>query len=172
MVESVRIYGEMHRYVPLLAKWEGYDRIEEQVVNHRERQYGVTKFGLERYLRGFLDLITVTYLTRFARRPMAFFGGLGTLGFLAGFLMLAYLTVEKLVFGEAIGDRPLLLFGVLLILLGAQSFLAGLLGEMIVRPEVEDASRYDVRAELAATTDARGPVGGEPAQAARQRVAV
>ena len=172
VVESVRIYGEMHRYVPLLAKWEGYDRIEEQVVNHRERQYGVTKFGLERYLRGFLDLITVTYLTRFARRPMAFFGGLGTLGFLAGFLMLAYLTVEKLVFGEAIGDRPLLLFGVLLILLGAQSFLAGLLGEMIVRPEVEDASRYDVRAELAATTDAPGPVGGEPAQAARQRVAV
>ena len=151
VVESVRIYGEMHRYIPLLAKWEGYDDIREQVVNHRERVHGVTKFGLERYLRGFLDLITVTFLTRFARRPMTFFGGLGTLGFLAGFVILTYLTVAKLVFGEAIGDRPLLLFGVMLILLGAQSFLAGLLGEMIVRPEVEDAARYDVLEESRAS---------------------
>ncbi|WP_412061409.1 glycosyltransferase family 2 protein [Rubrivirga sp. IMCC45206] len=149
VVESVRVYGELHRYIPLLAKWEGYDRIEEQVVNHRPRLHGTTKFGFERYLRGFLDLITVLFLTRFARRPMTFFGGLGTLGFLAGFAMLAYLTVEKLVFGEAIGDRPLLLFGVMLILLGAQSFLAGLLGEMIVRPEMERPDRTDVRAELA-----------------------
>ncbi len=148
VVESVRIYGEMHRYIPLLAKWEGYDRIKEQDVNHRERVHGVTKFGLERYLRGFLDLITVTFLTRFARRPMTFFGGLGTIGFLLGFAMLTYLTVMKLVYGQGIGDRPLLIFGVMLILLGAQSFLAGLLGEMIVRPEVEDAKRYDIREEL------------------------
>ncbi|MGB3541657.1 glycosyltransferase family 2 protein [Rubrivirga sp.] len=144
VVESVRIYGEMHRYIPLLAKWEGYDRIEEQVVNHRERVHGVTKFGLERYLRGFLDLITVTFLTRFARRPMTFFGGLGTVSFLSGLAILVYLTVVKLAYGQGIGDRPLLIFGVMLILLGAQSFLAGLLGEMIVRPEVEDAARYDV----------------------------
>ena len=153
VIESVRIYGEMHRYIPLLAKWEGYDRIEEQVVNHRERVHGVTKFGLERYLRGFLDLITVTFLTRFARRPMTFFGGLGTVGFVLGFVMLAYLTVMKLVYGQAIGDRPLLIFGVMLILLGAQSFLAGLLGEMIVRPEVEDARRYDVLEESPSRTD-------------------
>ena len=150
VVKSVRVYGELHRYIPMLAKWEGYTRIEEQVVNHRPRIHGQTKFGFERYLRGFLDLITVVFLTRFARRPMTFFGGLGTLGFVAGFVILAYLTVEKLVFGEGIGDRPLLLFGVTLLLLGAQSFLAGLLGEMIVRPEMEDVRRYDVRDERTA----------------------
>ena len=149
VVKSVRVYGELHRYIPLLARWEGYTRIEEQVVNHRPRLHGTTKFGFERYLRGFLDLITVLFLTRFARRPMTFFGGLGTLGFVLGFLMLAYLSVVKLVFGEAIGDRPLLIFGVMLILLGAQSFLAGLLGEMIVRPEMERPERFDVRDELA-----------------------
>ena len=147
-VKSVRVYGEMHRYIPLLAKWEGYDRIEEQVVNHRPRIHGETKFGFERYLRGFLDLITVFFLTRFARRPMLFFGSLGTISFLAGFIALAYLTVVKLVYGVGIGGRPMLFLGVMLILLGAQSFLAGLLGEMIVRPEMEDVSRYDVRDTL------------------------
>ena len=155
VVESVRVYGELHRYIPLLAKWEGYTRIEEQVVNHRERQHGVTKFGFERYLRGFLDLITVLFLTRFARRPMVFFGGLGTVGFLTGVAMLAYLTVVKLVFGQGIGGRPLLTFGVLLILLGAQSFLAGLLGEMIVRPEMERVERYDVTDEREAVVPVR-----------------
>ena len=155
VVKSVRVYGELHRYIPLLARWEGYTRIEEQVVNHRPRLHGTTKFGFERYLRGFLDLITVLFLTQFARRPMTFFGGLGTVGFVLGFLMLAYLSVVKLVFGEPIGGRPLLIFGVMLILLGAQSFLAGLLGEMIVRPEMERAERYEVRDELA-TPSARG----------------
>ena len=149
VVKSVRVYGELHRYIPLLARWEGYDRIEEQVVQHHARKYGRTKFGLERYLRGFLDLITVVFLTRFARRPMVFFGGLGTISFLTGFFVLAWLSVEKLVFGEPIGDRPLLLFGAVLLLLGAQSFLAGLLGEMIVRPEMEDVRRYEVRDETA-----------------------
>ncbi|WP_420455850.1 glycosyltransferase family 2 protein [Rubrivirga sp.] len=162
VVESVRVYGELHRYIPLLAKWEGYTAIEEQVVNHRPRRHGTTKFGFERYLRGFLDLITVVFLTRFARRPMVFFGGLGTVGFVLGFLMLAYLSVVKLVYGQPIGDRPLLLFGILLILLGAQSFLAGLLGEMIVRPEMERPERYDVREEVAP----------EPEVAVRQRPAV
>ena len=158
VIKSVRVYGELHRYIPLLARWEGYTRIEEQVVNHRPRVHGTTKFGFERYLRGFLDLITVLFLTRFARRPMTFFGGLGTLGFVLGFLMLAYLSVVKLVFGEPIGGRPLLTFGVMLILLGAQSFLAGLLGEMIVRPEMERPDRFDVRDELAPRSEARRAV--------------
>jgi glycosyltransferase involved in cell wall biosynthesis len=159
VVQSVRVYGELHRYIPLLAKWEGFTRIEETVVNHRPRVHGTTKFGFERYLRGFLDLITVVFITRFARRPMLFFGGFGTVGFFVGFLILAYLTVDKLVFGNPIGDRPLVLFGVLLILLGAQSFLAGFLGEMIVRPEMEDVGRYDVRDEH--RPGAAGP-GAEP----------
>ena len=162
-IQSVRVYGELHRYIPLLAKWEGYTRIEEQVVNHRPRVHGRTKFGIERYLRGFLDLITVVFITRFARRPMVFFGGAGTVSFLVGFLTLAYLTVTKLVFGEPIGDRPLLIFGVLLILLGAQSFLAGLLGEMVVRPEMERTSRYDVRDETRPPGDAARPVPPRPA---------
>ena len=168
VIQSVRVYGELHRYIPLLAKWEGYTEIEEQVVNHRPRVHGATKFGFERYLRGFLDLVTVVFITRFARRPMVFFGGLGTVSFLVGFLILAYLTVVKLAFGEAIGGRPLLTFGVLLILLGAQSFLAGLLGEMIVRPEMEDVSRYDVRDELYTTTERPEPV----AEGARRPVEV
>ncbi|OZC04143.1 glycosyltransferase family 2 protein [Rubricoccus marinus] len=148
VVKGVRVYGELHRYIPLLAKWEGFDRIEEQVVQHHPRKYGTTKFGLERFLKGFLDLITVVFLTRFARRPMLFFGGLGTLAFLLGFAILAWLSIAKLAFGDPIGDRPLLLFGVMLILLGAQSFLAGLLGEMIVRPEMEGTARLEISDDL------------------------
>ncbi|MEM6327964.1 MAG: glycosyltransferase family 2 protein [Bacteroidota bacterium] len=149
VTESVRVYGELHRYIPLLAKWEGYTRIEEQVVQHHPRKYGTTKFGLERFLRGFLDLITVVFLTRFARRPMLFFGGMGTLAFLLGFAILAWLSFAKLVLGEPIGDRPLLLFGVMLAILGTQSFLAGLLGEMIVRPEMEGTTRLEIASEIA-----------------------
>lgn len=156
VVKVVRVYGELHRYIPLLAKWEGFTRIEEQAVQHRPRRYGRTKFGLERYLRGFLDLITVIFLTRFARRPMVFFGGLGTVGFVLGFGILAYLAGVKLFLGEPIGGRPLLLLGAVLLLLGAQSFLAGLLGEMIVRPEMEDARRYEVRETLAPGERVRG----------------
>ncbi len=153
VVKSVRVYGELHRYIPLLAKWEGYDRIEEQVVQHHARKYGTTKFGLERYLRGFLDLITVVFLTRFARRPMVFFGGLGTLSFIVGFGILLWLSVAKIFFGEPIGDRPLLTLGTTMLLLGAQSFLTGLLGEMIVRPEMEDVERFDIRAETGGMTE-------------------
>lgn len=145
VVKSVNVYGELHRYIPMLAKWAGFSRIEEQEVQHRPRQYGTTKFGFERFIRGFLDLITVLFLTRFVRRPMHFFGTLGTLSFLGGFLISVYLTYAKLALGQPIGDRPLLLLGVMLILLGAQSFLAGLLGEMIVRPQMEDLQRYAVK---------------------------
>ena len=145
VVKSVHVYGELHRYIPMLARWAGFTRIEEQEVQHRARKYGTTKFGFERFIRGFLDLITVLFLTRFARRPMHFFGTLGTVMFLGGFVISVYLTYAKLVLGQPLGDRPLLLLGVTLILLGAQSFLAGLLGEMIVRPEMENLGRYDVQ---------------------------
>ncbi len=167
VVKSVRVYGELHRYIPLLAKWEGYDRIEEQVVQHHARKYGTTKFGLERYLRGFLDLITVVFLTRFARRPMVFFGGLGTLSFVVGFGILLWLSVAKLFFGEPIGSRPLLTLGVTMLLLGAQSFLTGLLGEMIVRPEMENVERFDVRAETGRLSDPPAEAQSEPRQRVR-----
>jgi hypothetical protein len=139
----VRVYGELHRYIPVLAKRVGFQNIEEQVVNHRPRQYGQTKFGLERFIRGFLDLITVSFLTKFAVRPMHFFGTLGTLAFLGGFGISAYLSVLWFM-GEPIGRRPLLFLGMLLIILGAQLFSTGLLGEMLIRPRMEDTTRYFV----------------------------
>lgn len=148
VVKSVKVYGELHRYIPLLAKWEGYGRITERVVQHRPRVHGRTKFGLERFLRGFLDLVSVVFLTRFAARPMHFFGTLGTLAFIGGFLVSLWITIDKLVLGNPVGDRPLLLFGILLILLGAQMFTTGLLGEMFIRKDMERISAYQIREEL------------------------
>jgi len=148
VVKNVSVYGELHRYIPLLAKWAGYDRVAEKPVQHHPRRYGETKFGVERFVQGFLDLITVIFLTRFAVRPMHFFGGLGTLSFGTGFLINLWLSIEKLVFGHPLGDRPLLLLGLLLILFGAQLFTTGLLGEMIVQPRMEDTDSYVVGKEL------------------------
>ena len=159
VAKSVRVYGELHRYIPLLAKWEGYSNIAEKEVRHRPRKYGITKFGLERFVRGFLDLLTVLFITRFARRPMHFFGTLGTLAFVGGFLISLYLTYEKLILGLPLGDRPLLLLGALMILLGAQLFLTGLLGEMVIKQRMEDASTYDIAEYVA--------VAGEPDPATR-----
>ncbi len=144
VVKSVNVYGELHRYIPLLAKWVGYDDVAEKPVEHHPRKYGETKFGIERFVQGFLDLITVLFLTRFAVRPMHFFGTLGTLTFGTGFLINLWLSVEKLVFGYPLGDRPLLLLGLLLILFGAQMFTTGLLGEMIIQPRMEDTASYRV----------------------------
>lgn len=144
VVRSVKVYGELHRYIPLLAKWEGYGRIAEVPVNHRPRKYGSTKFGLERFVRGFLDLISVVFLTRFAARPMHFFGSLGTLAFGGGFVVSLWLSVEKIVYGMPLSDRPLLLLGVLMILAGIQLFTIGLVGEMIVRPRMERTDTYHV----------------------------
>jgi glycosyltransferase involved in cell wall biosynthesis len=144
VVKCVRVYGELHRYIPLLAKWEGFGRIVEKPVLHHPRKYGRTKFGIERFIRGFLDLITVLFMTRFAVRPMHFFGSIGTMAFIGGFLISLWISVDKLYFGKPIGDRPLLLFGVLLILLGSQMFTTGLLGEMIIRPRMEEADSYQI----------------------------
>lgn len=153
VVKSVNVYGELHRYIPLLAKWAGYDRITEQPVQHHPRKFGETKFGLERFVRGFLDLITVIFLTRFAVRPMHFFGSLGTLAFGFGFGISLWLTVDKLVYGEALSNRPLLLLGALLILFGAQMFTTGLLGEMMIQPRMEETASYEVAETLDATPD-------------------
>ena len=144
VVKNVRVYGELHRYIPLLAKWEGYDRIEEQPVQHHPRRHGTTKFGLERFIRGFLDLITVVFVTRFGRRPMHFFGGLGTLSFLGGFAVSLYLSVGWFL-GTPIQNRPLFFLGIMLVLLGGQLFLAGFLGEMIVRPQMERTDTVHLR---------------------------
>lgn len=160
VVKSVNVYGELHRYIPLLAKWAGYDHVAEVPVQHHPRKYGETKFGVERFVRGFLDLITVFFLTRFAVRPMHFFGALGTLTFSAGFLINLWLSIDKLVFGHPIGDRPLLLLGLLFILFGAQMFTTGLLGEMVIQPRMEDTSSYVV-GEVALPESVEEEVFGE-----------
>jgi glycosyltransferase involved in cell wall biosynthesis len=147
VVKNVTVYGELHRYIPALAKWEGYDRITEKVVQHHARKYGRTKFGLERFVRGFLDLLSVFFLTRFAARPMHFFGSLGSVAFLGGFIISLWISIDKLVYGQPIGDRPLLLFGILLILVGIQMFTVGLIGEMVVIPRMSSIEAYDVSEE-------------------------
>lgn len=148
VVESISLYGELHRYIPILAKWEGFDRITEKPVQHHPRKHGETKFGLERYVRGFLDFVSVLFLTRFAARPMHFFGGVGTISFVLGFAISLWLSIEKIFFGVHLSDRPLLLLGLLLILFGAQMFTTGLLGEMITRPRMETTDGYQIRDDL------------------------
>lgn len=148
VVKAVKVYGELHRYIPLLAKWEGFERITEKEVQHHPRRHGATKFGLERFLRGFLDLLTVTFMTRFASRPMHFFGTFGTLAFLGGFLISLWISIDKLVYGNPIGDRPLLLLGIMLILVGVQMFTTGLIGQMIVEPRMQQTDTLQITETL------------------------
>ncbi len=141
VVHNITLYGEMHRYIPLLAKYAGFDKIGEKPVNHRRRKYGETKFGFERYTRGFLDLVTVLFMTRFFSRPMHFFGVLGTLAFLGGFAITVVLSIGKIAYGRPLSDRPLLLLGAVLLVFGTQMFTTGLLGEMIVRQKHESGTK-------------------------------
>ena len=131
VIDNIYLYGELHRYIPFLAKLEGYDRIGEKVVKHHPRKYGKTKFGISRFMHGFLDLLTLLFVNRYLQRPMHFFGTLGFLFLFVGGLINLYLTVDKLVFGANLDDRPLLLFGVMMMVLGAQLFSIGFLGELI-----------------------------------------
>ena len=141
VVKGLRLYGELHRFIPVLAYYRGY-RIAELAVNHRPREHGRSRYGVERYVRGFLDLLTVSFIGRYRYRPLHLFGGLGlTLGFL-GLVVLSYLTVLKIE-GHAIGQRPLLILGVLLVVVGLQFFSLGLIGEMITSHHEERARERD-----------------------------
>lgn len=134
VIKSIEVYGEMHRYIPLLAKWAGFKKIGEKVVEHRARKYGSTKFGLERFVNGFLDLLSITFVGKFGKRPMHFFGTSGMLFFLAGLAILVYLSVAKLIYEEyGIADRPLFFFGILTLIIGTQLFATGFLAELLVR---------------------------------------
>ncbi len=130
VVQNLNVYGELHRYVPVLAKWQGFT-VTEIPVKHHPRRYGKTKFGISRFFKGFIDLITVTFVGRYVKRPMHFFGFFGALSFLIGLIVNGYLTVEWLS-GKALSNRPMLFFGMLLIIVGVQFFSVGLLGEMLV----------------------------------------
>ena len=133
VVKSIEVYGEMHRYIPILAKHAGFKRIGEKVVEHHERKYGKSKFGLERMVKGYLDLISVSFMSRFGRSPMYLFGGLGTLMFLVGFVAMTWIVVEKLAYSVPITNQPLFYLSLATIVLGVVLFLAGFLGEMINR---------------------------------------
>jgi glycosyltransferase involved in cell wall biosynthesis len=134
VVKSVEVYGDMHRYIPVLAKWAGFTNIGEKVVEHRARKYGTTKFGLERFINGPLDLMSVSFVGRFGKRPMHLFGTLGIVSFLIGFGILVYLSLAKIAYKEyGIADRPLFYFGILALIVGTQLFLTGFLAEMINR---------------------------------------
>ncbi len=139
VIKSIEVYGEMHRYIPILAKHAGYKRIGEKVVQHQERKYGVSKFGMERMVKGYLDLISVSFMSHFGRSPMYFFGSLGTIMFLLGGGTTVWVIAAKL-YKQAMGlplravtDQPLFFVAILAVILGVQLFLAGFLGELINR---------------------------------------
>jgi glycosyltransferase involved in cell wall biosynthesis len=143
VVKTVKVYGELHRYIPVLAKVEGF-RIAEQVVQHRPRKYGKSKFGTGRFWKGFLDLLTVLFTTRYLTRPLHLFGPLGFLTAFAGFVIVGWLVVEKLLLQASLSNRPLFLGGILLLIVGIQFVSIGLLGEMISRTRSFD-EEYQIR---------------------------
>lgn len=134
VVKAVEVYGEMHRYIPVIVKWAGFRKIGEKEVQHRKRKYGVTKFGIDRFIKGYLDLLSITFTSRFIQSPMHFFGALGSMLFFIGFVIAGYLAYAK-IFLEAykMTERPLFYLGLLAMILGTQLFLAGFLGEIISR---------------------------------------
>ncbi|GGC47515.1 glycosyl transferase [Parapedobacter defluvii] len=143
VVKSIEVYGEMHRYIPVIAKWAGFKRIDEQVVQHYPRKYGKTKFGPGRFIKGFLDLLSIFFVGKFGKRPMHFFGTMGVLSFFAGFVIAVWLIVEKLVSianqspYRNVTEQPLFFFALIAIVIGTQLFLTGFVAELISRSSSE-----------------------------------
>ena len=138
VVKSIEVYGEMHRYVPVLAKWAGFRKIGEKVVEHRARKYGITKFGWDRFINGFLDLMSIFFVGKFGKRPMHFFGLWGTVSFMFGLLVFIYLSISKFFFDvTGMTQRPLFFFAILSMIIGTQLFLSGFIGELIARNSPE-----------------------------------
>lgn len=134
VIKSVEVYGEMHRYIPVLAKWSGFRKIGEKVVEHRARKYGTTKFGWERFVNGFLDLASIMFVSKYGKRPMHFFGLIGSLFFFAGFLISIYLLVAKIIDpANSLTNRVMFYVGLTAMIIGTQLFVAGFLGELIAR---------------------------------------
>jgi glycosyltransferase involved in cell wall biosynthesis len=153
VVKNITVYGEMHRYIPLLAKWNGFPKIGEKVVQHQARKYGYSKFGLERFLNGFLDLITVSFVHRYKKKPMHFFGTLGTLSFLSGFLITCWLIFQK-VYGLSQGlkvreivDQPLFFLALVAIIIGVQLFVTGFIAELMTSTQSKEAE-YKIDEEV------------------------
>jgi len=145
VVKNIEVYGEMHRYIPVIAKWAGYTSIGEKVVRHQARKYGVTKFGLSRFIYGPLDLLSIMFVGKFGKRPMHFFGVIGVAFVSGGVGILAYLSLIKLFFEVGgIANRPAFYLGMLLVIVGVQLFIAGFLGELISR-SATDRNKYKIR---------------------------
>jgi glycosyltransferase involved in cell wall biosynthesis len=150
VIKNIEVTGEMHRYIPVLAKNAGFSKIGEKVVKHQARKYGETKFGMERFIRGFLDLITISFLSRFGKRPMHFFGAWGAIMLLVGFLFAFYLGIDKLFInpeGRLITERPQFYISLTAMILGSQFFVAGFLGELVLRNK-KDSKNYIIKEEL------------------------
>lgn len=144
VVKNIEIYGEMHRYIPMIAKWAGFRKIGEKVVTHQARKFGTTKFGAERFIHGFLDLLSIAFVTRFGRKPMHLFGLLGTLIFAIGFVIAGYLAYARIFMDVyRMTERPLFYFGLLAMILGTQLFLTGFLAELIARNN-SDRNKYQI----------------------------
>lgn len=138
VIKSIEVYGEMHRYIPVLAKWAGFRKIGEKVVEHRARKYGVTKFGFDRFVNGFLDLATITFVSKFGKRPMHFFGLYGTFAFLLGLCIFLYITIVKFIDPEySVTNKPLFFVALTAMVIGMQLFLAGFLAELVARNSTE-----------------------------------
>jgi glycosyltransferase involved in cell wall biosynthesis len=134
VVKNIEVYGEMHRYIPVIAKAAGFKKIGEKVVQHFPRKHGKSKFGLNRFINGPLDLMSIIFVSRFSKKPMHFFGSLGLLSFFIGFAILVYLTIAKILLTEyGMTDRPIFFFGILTIIIGTQLFLTGFLAELVAR---------------------------------------
>jgi len=153
VVKSIEVYGEMHRYIPMLAREAGFRNIGEKVVQHRARKYGVTKYGLDRFLKGYLDMLTISFITRFGKSPMHFFGTIGTLMFVAGFIMAAYLGIRKLVFvwndmrAPLVTDSPYFYIALAVMIIGSFLFLTGFLAELVNRRS-PDRNQYLIREQI------------------------
>ncbi|MDX1768195.1 glycosyltransferase family 2 protein [Arenibacter troitsensis] len=150
VVKTIEVSGEMHRYIPVLAKSAGFHKIDEKVVQHQARKYGKTKFGMDRFINGFLDLITIWFVSKFGKRPMHLFGALGVLMFTIGFGFALYLGIDKVFinpFGRLITERPQFYIALTAMLIGTQLFLAGFLGEIMVRSR-KNETRYNITEEI------------------------
>ncbi|WP_113662433.1 glycosyltransferase family 2 protein [Pedobacter nanyangensis] len=153
VVKTIEVYGEMHRYIPVLAKWAGFAKIGEQVVEHRARKYGVTKFGLSRFINGFLDLMSIFFVGKFGKRPMHFFGSLGVLSFFVGIIMALYIMIEKQVLiwnnlpYRNSTDQPLFYLALVAIIVGSQMFLAGFVAELVGR-NAPERNQYLIEKEI------------------------
>ena len=153
VVRSIEVYGEMHRYIPLLAREAGFKNIGEKVVQHQPRKYGVTKYGFDRFLKGYLDMLTISFITRFGKSPMHFFGTFGTLMFITGFIMAVYLGIRKLVFvyhdlrAPLVTDSPWFYIALAVMIIGTFFFLTGFLAELVNRRS-SDRNRYLIREQL------------------------